>query len=75
MAYNIYQDIIANTSGNEAIADKLDFNSYFYGEISLKECMKRFKERYSYKGEMRLLDIYIEENSFKEWLDSLGYRR
>ena len=75
MAYNIYQDIIANTSNNCAIEDKIDFNAYYNGEIEIDECFRRFMERYSYKRITNLLDIYTDEGSFKLWLNSLGYRR
>ena len=75
MAYNIYADIIANTSQNKAIEDQRDFNEYYNGVIDLQECFNRFITRYSYKRVTSLLDIYTDTGSFKLWLNSLGYRR
>ena len=75
MAYNIYTEIIANTSQAKAIEDQKDFNLYYKGDINLDECFNRFMERYSYKRITKLLDIYADQTSFKLWLESLGYRR
>ena len=75
MAYNVYQDIIANTSDNQAKEDKEDFNSYYKGDMDIQECLSRFIDRYSYKRVTSLLDTYIDTGSFTIWLNSLGYRR
>ena len=75
MAYNIYAEIIANSSNNEAWLDKKDFNDYYEGKIEIEECLNKFLERYSKQKLTTLLDLYIDTRSFKEWIEGLGYRR
>lgn len=75
MAYNIYAEIIANSSNNDAWLDKKDFNDYYEGKIEIEECLNKFLERYSKQKLTTLLDLYIDTRSFKEWIESLGYRR
>lgn len=75
MAYNIYAEIIANSSNNYAWLDKKDFNDYYEGKIEIEECLNRFLERYSSQKLTTLLDLYIDTVSFKDWIEGLGYRR
>ena len=75
MDFNIYAEIIANSSNNYAWLDKKDFNDYCEGKIEIEECLNRFLERYSSQKLTTLLDLYIDTRSFKEWIEGLGYRR
>lgn len=61
-----------NLKTKAASADVTTFNKYVNGEISLQDC----KYLWSRHNKVDFIDFrLISDDLFKEWLESLGYRR